>query len=457
MNKKIFFQNALFWLLVGLVIFIPLYPKFPLFNVPGTYVTIRLEDFFITIVLLLWSIYQFKYNKRLVRQPLFQAFALFWFVGFVSLLSALFLTHSVIPHLGLLHWGRRLEYMLLFWVAATTLVNRQQVKILFWVFVLVTLVVVFYGFGQLFLGFKVVSTVDKDFSTGILSTLSPAGRVNSTFAGHYDLAIYLSYFLITVAGAWFYVKKAWQKIGIFLVGILSFILLAYTASRISFFGAIAGLVLVLWLLKRRIVLVALILFSIVLVMAVPQFRDRIIATINVNILNKVDKSYTPIKENKLLSAEEVANEKAKQGLPRDITKGESTNYTELEVGRSFAIRLTDEWPRALNALYKNPFLGTGYSSISLATDNDYLRVLGETGALGFISIAIIFVALVKHFVAAMNTSDMFLKSFYIVIIGIIINVLITALFIDVLEASKVACLFWILLGIAWSQASKKTL
>ncbi len=457
MNKKVFFQNVLFWLLVGLIIFIPLYPKFPLLNVLGTYVTIRLEDFFISIVLLLWGIYQFKYNKRLVTQPLFQAFALFWFVGFVSLLSAIFISHSVVPHLGLLHWGRRLEYMFLFWVAATTLINRQQVKILFWVFVLATLIVVSYGFGQLFLGFKVVSTVDKDFSTGIISTLSPAGRVNSTFAGHYDLAIYLSYFLITVAGAWFYIKIAWQKIAIFLVAIPGFILLAYTASRISFFGAIAGLVLVLWLLKRRIVLVALILFSIVLVVTVPQFRDRIVATINVNILNKVDKSYTPIKENKALSEEEVANEKAKQGLPRDIAKGESTNYTELEVGRSFSIRLTDEWPRALHAFYKNPLLGTGYSSISLATDNDYLRALGETGVLGFISIAIIFIVLIKHFIKAMNINDMFLKSFYIVIIGIIINVLITALFIDVLEASKVACLFWILSGVAWRMEQNKTI
>lgn len=457
MDIKSIFQKFQFWLLAGLVAFIPLYPKFPLFNVPGTYVAIRLEDFFITIVLLIWGIYQLKYNKRLFTNPLFQAFLLFWFVGLVSLLSSLFITHSIVPHLGFLHWIRRLEFMLLFWVSATTVLHRQQVKILLWVFIVVTLLVVFYGYGQLFLGFKVVSTVDKDFSTGILSTLAPTGRVNSTFAGHYDLAIYLSYFLITMTGIWFYVKKVWQKLGIFLIAIPSFILLAYTASRISFFGAVAGLALVLWLLKKRIMLVALIIFSIVIVMAVPQFRDRIIATINVNILKSVDKSYVPGGENQVKTEEEIANEKARQGLPRDIAKGESTNYTELEVGRSFSIRLVDEWPRALNALYKNPLLGTGYSSISLATDNDYLRSLGETGLLGFASIALIFFALLRFFIKGLRTKDVFVKSFFIVLIGIIANVLITALFIDVLEASKVASLFWILLGVAWNHADRKML
>src|SRR5205814_2283829 len=45
--------------------------------------------------------------------------------------------------------------------------------------------------------------------------------------------------------------------------------------------------------------------------------------------------------------------------------------------RSTSIRLNVEWPRAVRALTKNPLLGTGYSSITLATDNDYLRALGE--------------------------------------------------------------------------------
>ena len=59
--------------------------------------------------------------------------------------------------------------------------------------------------------------------------------------------------------------------------------------------------------------------------------------------------------------------------------------------RSTSIRLAVEWPRAMRAFYKSPFLGTGYSSITLATDNDYLRALGETGILGLTSFVLIFI------------------------------------------------------------------
>jgi hypothetical protein len=458
------YQKILFWLFTGLVIFIPLYPKFPLFSVPGTYVSIRLEDLFIAAVIFFWIIYQILYKRKIIKNLYFQAFLLFWFAGLISLLSALLITHSVIPLLGFLHWARRLEFMILFWIAGTTVTSKQQVKFLLWIFVFVTLVVVFYGFGQLFLGFKVISTVDKDFSTGILSTLPSTGRVNSTFAGHYDFAIYISYFLITMAGAFFYVKKTWKKLGIILISVPCFILLGYAASRISFVAALAGLVLVLLLLKKRLMVIGLIFFSIFLVMIVPQFRERIIATINVNILHTVQKTYTPTptpniagKETQIASDEAIAAEKAKQGLPRDIAAGEPTDYTELEVGRSISIRLTDEWPRALHALYKNPFLGTGYSSISLATDNDYLRALGETGVLGFSSIILIFLSLLRLFIVELRTKELFLKFLYIVILGIILDVLITATFIDILEASKVASLLWILLGVAWSQSNKKAL
>ena len=35
-------------------------------------------------------------------------------------------------------------------------------------------------------------------------------------------------------------------------------------------------------------------------------------------------------------------------------------------------------------------MGTGFSSITLATDNDFLRLLGETGITGFMAFFLIF-------------------------------------------------------------------
>jgi hypothetical protein len=41
-----------------LIFFIPLYPKFPLTNVDGTYVAIRLDDVVVSLAILIWCIYQ---------------------------------------------------------------------------------------------------------------------------------------------------------------------------------------------------------------------------------------------------------------------------------------------------------------------------------------------------------------------------------------------------------------
>lgn len=450
-------QNILFWLLSGLMAFILLYPKFPLLNVPGTYVAIRLEDFFIAILISFWGIYTFKYNIETFNSKSFKIFLLFWFIGFISLLSAFTITHSVAVHLGILHWIRRIEFMLFFLIAATTIISKQQIRYLFLIFFIVTCFILFYGFGQLFLGFKVVSTIDKDFSTGIISTLSPGGRVNSTFAGHYDLAIYLSFIMIILTGAFFYVKEFWIKASIIILGVLCFLLQGYAASRISFFAAIAGIIVVLFLLKKKILVLWILILSVIIVMLIPQFRERMIATVNVYLSNKVEKSYTPTNaelENK--NIEQIVKEKSEKGLPIDIAAGESTDYTELEVGRSTSIRLTDEWPRALNAFYINPLLGTGYSSISLATDNDYFRALGETGILGLVTLFIIFYIITINIINNLKTSDHFNKILFIITLAIIVDMMITAIFIDVFEASKIAILFWFLLGLAWGQIRLKT-
>jgi len=81
--------------------------------------------------------------------------------------------------------------------------------------------------------------------------------------------------------------------------------------------------------------------------------------------------------------------------------------TALAVGRSTDIRLKVEWPRAIKAFLKNPLLGTGYSSITLATDNDYLRMLGETGILGtlaFLAIILEITRIVWQFLKDKNVS-----------------------------------------------------
>jgi hypothetical protein len=126
---------------------------------------------------------------------------------------------------------------------------------------------------------------------------------------------------------------------------------------------------------------------------------------------------------------------------------------------SIAIRYNVEWPRAMRAFYKNPILGTGYSSIGLATDNDYLRMLGETGILGFLAFVLIFLNIGKVFLKGFRIRgdmDDFEKSFLFGVFGGAIGIFATAILIDLFEASKLAIMFWLLLGCSVNLIKSKT-
>jgi hypothetical protein len=134
--------------------------------------------------------------------------------------------------------------------------------------------------------------------------------------------------------------------------------------------------------------------------------------------------------------------------PTPIPPSEPVEPTELAVSRSTDIRLKVEWPRALRAFAKNPFLGTGYSSITLATDNDYLRTLGETGALGTLAFLLIFAEISRRiFLFLKRAEPGFDRTMVLGICGAAMGFLMNAIFIDVFEASKVAFIFWILMGV----------
>jgi hypothetical protein len=152
-----------------------------------------------------------------------------------------------------------------------------------------------------------------------------------------------------------------------------------------------------------------------------------------------------------------------------VEKSRTWSDNAMKYGLSLAIRLDELWPNAINAFKKNPLLGSGYATLNKkefyqfteaeSTDNNFLRTLGETGLLGFISfygtIVSLLVTLYKN---QKNSKQDQVKIINIAFIAASIGLLLNATYIDVFASSKVAFTYWALAGaiLAYNYHVKKT-
>ena len=460
-------QTGLFILTVVLAVFIPLYPKLPLVGVAGTFVAVRLEDVLIAIALLYWLIYIILNGqvKKLISDKLIQALFLFFFAGALSVISAVYITQTIAPHLATLHYLRRVELMMLLPLAYTAVRTRRQLMILLGSLGAVTLIVIIYAFGQQFLHWPLISTTNSEFSKGQILYLTPDARVSSSFAGHYDLAVYLMMVLSVVTAIFFGFKNRLIQLTTAVIGAGSFIVLVMTAARFSFAAALGGIALSLVLVRKKIFLGLMVLAAILAIAYPSQLRDRLVSTVSVNLLDQGERFETPSplpsatplasgdeKSKEATSSPEEATLSAEeQKLQKrfvNIAEGEPVDSTQLGVYRSLSIRLDVEWPRALRAFYRNIFLGSGYAALGVAVDNDFLRALGETGLIGTTAFLLILLIVLMRLITLYKSTknDKLLKFFYGGTISMLIAFCLNGIFIDVFEASKVASLLWLFLG-----------
>lgn len=434
-----------------------LFPKLPFIFVPKTFVAVRLEDFVILFFVLLSLPILFKRRKELLQDNLVLAILGFFLIGLFSTFSAIFVTQTVTPHLAVLHYLRRIEYIAPLFLVLAVSPNLGKITDYFKLLVFISIVVFIYGLGQMYFDFPVFSTSNSEFAKGIPLTLGPEARVNSTFAGHYDLAAYLavslSIFGALAFGTSFMVKGRTAKIVLLLVALSNLWLLLQTASRISFVSYLLGITVVMLLLKKRVLLILILIFSTLSLLSSDEIRVRFFntlkygtKTLSQEILPQTfAQTATESANNVTQSVSSLATTK----LYEDVVEGEPTDTQKLGVFRSSRVRFDREWPDAKRAFLRNPLLGSGYSSLGLATDNDYLRSLGEVGILGTFSFGLIFVEITKRIISFLKKTSQtnFQKTIVIGFSGMIVAILVNATFIDVFEASKVAILFWMFVGV----------
>jgi hypothetical protein len=542
-------DNILLILATFLLAFIPLYPKIPLWSPIEQYIVrVRLEDFFILFTVLVWGV-------QVLRKKVRWYSIMFWLVlayaiiGALSVLSAIFIVHSVpmqFLHVGktVLHYFRYLEYFSLFFVLYSAIKTRKDVVRALTILTMTVVAITVYGYGQKFFYWPVYSTMNREFSKGIRLYLTEFARVQSTFGGHYDMAAYLVIMLPLLLALAYRASKKWISTALHVSFWLGTWLLILSASRTPFAAYFAGVMIVIFFtalfrktwkdkatffVSRSAITVALIgvLFFYFgadmaerlnqVVSSSPQLSsiadsltnarrmvisddalahlplspkqlnamlpkapvpekgiavDTVAATTADIIATKSDLPPVPAqtpKPTKLPAGVYVdvpdqvtviASDAAGNLVPKTVSKPRVYSECTLKKELSLCIRLETLWPRALEGFYTNPALGTGYATLTKesveqfteadSTDNNYLRTLGETGALGFISFYGI-VAVVLFFAAKNFASKDSLKSAYSIgLFAGTVALLLNAVYIDVFASSKVALSYWALAGILFA-------
>lgn len=442
-------QHGLFALSLFLLIFIPLYPKIPLLEaIPGYLVRVRLEDILVFITALVWLVQLLR--KKINWQTSFH-FLIIAYAG-VGLLSLLIATtlQQTIPlqsiHLGksLLHYFRYLEYFSLFLFLYAGIKTKRHLKISLFA-ILITLNLIFaYGIGQRHLSWPAFSTMNREYSKGQALVLAPNIKLHSTFGGHYDLAAYLV-LILPILSAWLLHSKKrilqwWLGLSILGGGWL----LLESASKTALMAALIAMAGVIWFsLYQRWGLIKSSLLSIGTGLALGGVAVASLWFLQRPTLYKLAPYLRP----------------AAYQTPVDVetTLDETWSANAQKYGLSMGIRLDTLWPNSLSGFSLNPYTGKGYATLNKqgvnefteadSTDNNFLRVLGETGLLGLMTFFGLIVLIIKTLTLKLPSQPL-PQALTVGFIAATAGLLINSLVIDVFAASKVAFTFWGLAGLA---------
>ena len=252
-----FDHNFLFFLAGFLFLFIPLWPKIPLYSPIEAYIVrVRLEDFIVAGVFFYWLIQLYR-QKIVWKNYLLWPILAYIGVGLLSLLSAVFLIKTIPAEAlhvskSLLHWLRYTEYFTLFFIVFSSIKKDWQVKVSLGLLLLATVLIAIYGFGQKYYYWPVYSTMNREFSKGVRLYLTEHARVQSTFAGHYDLGAYLVIVLPILLALALNIKNKTAKIILHLGHWAGLWLLVTSAARSSFLAyALAAEIIILFLAFKK--------------------------------------------------------------------------------------------------------------------------------------------------------------------------------------------------------------
>lgn len=409
-------------LLLFLLFFIPVLPKINLLSIPGSTIAVRVEDILFTIVIFS-VIFTALIKKESLRMDKFKR-TVFWFIAisFLSLLLGILQGSIEVQTAPFMFFLRRVEYISFFFLAyliadaeSIDLIKRTIVP----TFLVVAIIAVLQAvnmFGCFFHG--------EYIPEGI-------GRVLSTFSTPGELAAYLAIiFTFSVFGI--LDKKPFRKFFWLVIAGSQVFILFLATTRIEFISIPLGLAF-LGIMKgkiRQLIIVFVLLAVISFVFAPSTLRERF------SLIFSRETGET---------ISDVATGRGSVDINNAL---ESEKFVPPEYDLSALMRIY-YWMNAIDVFKTYPILGAGPSALGDVVDNNYLRVLGENGIAGFAVFVILIYQIWKNCVRVYNNEMMSkeTRDYALFVLVMLVNMLVIALMADVFEMSKIAFLFWLLVGV----------
>ncbi len=256
------------------IVAVSLLPKIPLKHIEYTYIKLRIDDILPLIISSIFLL-QFLRRKITLNTKFIVIFCLYWLAVFVSFLLGAYVKNTIaIEGIGYLHSMRRIEYMVIFFIAASAVISEKRFRQYMNVYLTTIGLVALYGIGQKFLAFPSIQTMNPAYSDGRILFLNEYDRINSTFGGHFDLAGYLTFSIPIIIG-FFLAYKHKRYIILYL---LAFTALLYTAMRSAFGAYVLSIPAFLLINKKFKMLLFVLVASVILTLATGQMIKRISAT-----------------------------------------------------------------------------------------------------------------------------------------------------------------------------------
>ena len=324
-------------------------PEFKTGAVSGREVVIRADDILLIIIFVGWLARMAVYKEigLLKTTPVNRPLLIFLGIYLVATLYGI-LRQYVSLTSGVFYFLKYLEYFLIFFMVTNNLKSARQLRMFVYAALFVALIVSLFAWSQ--------------HGSGIERVTAPfEGKVGeaNTLGG------YLVIMLMVAAGIFLHAPRGPNKIFLGAVILLAFPALLFTLSRGSWLAFLLAFLVLLFLTRKgKAALAAILVFMILLSpFVMPKYVQK-----------RIQYTFTP-----------------------------ETQYTvmgkHVGIDESTAARV-DNWKYGLQAWSREPVIGHGAGSAGPVVDNQYTRILIETGIIGFCAFMWLIISLYRNSLAA---------------------------------------------------------